>query len=72
MKYRMAKHIAEALLSNQPDTAYLHALEQMHTSTVPDLWRQILVELDKLDKLDKLKGENNASTKLQQPQQQIK
>jgi hypothetical protein len=50
LKYRLAPQIAEDLLNNEGGAAHLYALEKVQTSTVPELWRQVLTELDKLTK----------------------
>ena len=65
MKYRMADEIAGVLMGQQPDTAHLYALEQIHKGANPDLWRSVLAELDKLE-------ERNARIKLQAAQQHLK
>ena len=65
MKYRMADEIAGTLMGQQPDTAHMYALEQVLTGNNPDLWRNVLAELDKLE-------ERNASIKLQATQQYFK
>jgi hypothetical protein len=54
MKYRLAKQIAESLLEEHPNSAHLYALEKLNNSHTPNLWRDVLIELDKLQ------GENNA------------
>ena len=49
MKYRYVDEIARSLLSNLPNSAHLYVLERLHTiGEHHDLWRQVLVELDKL------------------------
>lgn len=50
LKYRLTPQIAEDLLNNEGGAAHLYALEKVQTSAVPDLWRQVLIELDKLTK----------------------
>jgi hypothetical protein len=62
MKYRMADEIADILFGQQPDTAHAYALEQVVRGVNPDLWRNVLTELDKLE-------EKNARLKLQAAQQ---
>jgi hypothetical protein len=59
MKYRLAKQIAESLLEEYPNSAHLYALEKVNTSHTPNMWRDVLIELDKLQ------GEKNESTELQ-------
>jgi len=64
VKYRLVTEIAESLLAIYGDFAHLHVLEKLNNvgspSEVPaDMWRQVLIELDKLQ------GEKNASTELQ-------
>ena len=56
LKYRYVDEIARSLLENLPNSAHLYALERINTigETQPEMWRQVLVELDKLQ------GENNA------------
>ena len=68
MKYRYAKEIAESLLENLPNSAHLYALERINTigELQPDMWRQVLIELDKLQ------GENNVRTELHKTQQHLK
>ena len=65
MKYRLVKEIAESLLEDHPNSAHLYALEKLNTvgGQQPDLWRQVLIELDRLQ------GEKNASTELQKTEQ---
>ena len=69
MKYRMADEIAIALLNREPDRAYMsahmYALTQVIEGNNPDLWRNVLAELDKLEK-------RSASNKLQATQQHRK
>lgn len=50
LKYRFAPQIAEDLLNNEGGAAHLYALEKVQTTTTPELWRQVLIELDKLTK----------------------
>ena len=50
LNYRLAPQIAEELLNNEGGAAHLYALEKVQTSAVPSLWRQVLIELDKLTK----------------------
>ena len=66
MKYRMADEIAGVLMGQQPDTAHMYALEQIINGHNPDLWRSVLIELDKLQ------GANNARTELHKAQQHLK
>ena len=56
LKYRYADEIARSLLEHFPNSAHLYALEQVNTvgELQTEMWRQVLVELDKLQ------GENNA------------
>lgn len=63
MKYRMADEIASVLMGQQPDKAHLYALKQVIEGNNPDLWRSVLIELDKLQ------GEKNASIELHETQQ---
>ena len=65
MKYRMADEIASVLMGQQPDTAHMYALKQVIEGNNPDLWRNVLAELDKLE-------ERNARIKLQTAQQHLK
>jgi hypothetical protein len=60
MKYRLIGEIAKSLLKDHPNSAHLYALEKLNTigEQQPEMWRQVLIELDKLQ------GENNASTEL--------
>ena len=60
MKYRLIKEIAESLLEDHPNSAHLYALEKLNTIGIqqPDMWREVLIELDKLQ------GEKNANTEL--------
>jgi len=50
LKYRYVDEIAKELLEHHPNSAHLYALEKLNTigQLQPDLWRQVLVELDKL------------------------
>jgi hypothetical protein len=48
MKYRFITEIAESLLENHPDSAHLYALEKLQEGQIPNMWRQVLIELDKL------------------------
>jgi hypothetical protein len=50
LKYRLAPQIAEELLNNEGGAAHLYALEKVQTTNSPELWRQVLIELDKLTK----------------------
>ena len=56
LKYRYVDEIARSLLENLPNSAHLYALERINTigETQTDMWRQVLIELDKLQ------GEKNA------------
>ena len=51
MKYRLIKELAESLLKDNPNSAHLYVLEKLNTIGIqqPDMWRQVLVELDKLE-----------------------
>jgi hypothetical protein len=49
MKYRMADEIAGILFGQQPEHAHAYALEQVVNGQNPDLWRNVLTELDKLE-----------------------
>ncbi len=51
MKYRFVDEIARSLLEHFPNSAHLYALEQIHSvgELQTDMWRQVLVELDKLE-----------------------
>ena len=68
LKYRYVDEIAKSLLENLPNSAHLYALERINTigETQPEMWRQVLIELDKLQ------GENNASTELHKTEQHLK
>ena len=68
MKYRYVDEIARSLLENLPNSAHLYALERINTvgELQTDMWRQVLIELDKLQ------GENNASTELHKTEQHLK
>ena len=64
VNYRLVTEIAESLLAIYGDFAHLHVLEKLNnigesSAVPPDMWRQVLIELDKLQ------GEKNASTELQ-------
>ena len=50
MKYRYVDEIARSLLENLPNSAHLYALERINTvgELQTEMWRQVLVELDKL------------------------
>jgi Ni,Fe-hydrogenase III large subunit len=66
MKYRFITEIAESLLENHPDSAHLYALEKLQGGQIPqipEMWRQVLIELDRLQ------GEKNASIELQKTEQ---
>lgn len=54
LKYRYVDEIARNLLENLPTTAHLYALERIHTvgELQPNMWRQVLAELDKLEALN--------------------
>ena len=64
MKYRMADEIASVLMGQQPKYAHMYALTQVIEGRNPDLWRSVLIELDKLE-------ERNARIKLQAAQQHL-
>jgi hypothetical protein len=51
LKYRYVDEIARSLLANLPNSAHLYALERINTigELQPDMWRQVLTELDKLE-----------------------
>jgi hypothetical protein len=51
VKYRYVDEIARSLLEHFPNSAHLYALEQVNTvgELQVDMWRQVLVELDKLE-----------------------
>ncbi len=68
LKYRYVDEIARNLLENMPNSAHLYALERINTigEQQPEMWRQVLTELDKLQ------GENNASTELHKTEQHLK
>ena len=68
VKYRYVDEIARSLLEHFPKSAHLYALERIHTvgELQVDMWRQVLIELDKLQ------GENNASTELHKTEQHLK
>jgi hypothetical protein len=66
MKYRLIKEIAEDLLKEYPHYAHLYALEKLNESHTPNMWREILTELDKLQ------GEKNACIELQKTEQHSK
>jgi hypothetical protein len=59
VRYRFITEIAKDLLEKKPDSAHLYALERLQGSHTPEMWRQVLIELDRLQ------GEKNASTELQ-------
>jgi hypothetical protein len=63
VKYRLVTQIAEHLLGSNPNSAHLYALEKLDGSHTPEMWRQVLAELDRLQ------GEKNASTELQKTEQ---
>ena len=50
LKYRYVDEIARSLLENLPNSAHLYALERINTvgELQTEMWRQVLVELDKL------------------------
>jgi hypothetical protein len=50
LKYRYVDEIAKNLLENLPNSAHLYALERINTvgELQTEMWRQVLVELDKL------------------------
>lgn len=50
LKYRYVDEIARSLLEHFPNSAHLYALERITTvgELQTDMWRQVLVELDKL------------------------
>lgn len=50
VKYRYVDEIARSLLENMPNSAHLYALERINTvgELQTEMWRQVLVELDKL------------------------
>ena len=51
LKYRYVDEIARSLLENLPNSAHLYALERINTvgELQIEMWRQVLVELDKLE-----------------------
>ena len=57
LKYRYVDEIARSLLSNLPNSAHLYALERINTigEMQPEMWRQVLIELDKLQGENKCK-----------------
>ena len=63
VRYRFITEIAKDLLEKKPDSAHLYALERLQGSHTPEMWRQVLIELDRLQ------GEKNASTNLQKTEQ---
>jgi hypothetical protein len=66
VKYRLIKEIAEDLLKEYPHSAHLYALEKLNESHTPNMWREVLTELDKLQ------GEKNACIELQKTEQHSK
>ena len=50
VKYRYVDEIAKSLLENMPNSAHLYALERINTvgELQTEMWRQVLIELDKL------------------------
>jgi len=50
LKYRYVDEIARSLLENLPNSAHLYALERINTvgELQTEMWRQVLIELDKL------------------------
>lgn len=50
LKYRYVDEIAKSLLENMPNSAHLYALERINTvgELQTEMWRQVLIELDKL------------------------
>jgi Ni,Fe-hydrogenase III large subunit len=51
VRYRFITEIAENLLETRPDSAHLYALEKLQGGQIPqipDMWRQVLIELDRL------------------------
>ena len=57
LKYRYVDEIARSLLENLPNSAHLYALERINTvgELQTEMWRQVLVELDKLQGENKCK-----------------
>ena len=57
VKYRYVDEIARSLLENLPNSAHLYALERINTigELQVDMWRQVLIELDKLQGENKCK-----------------
>jgi hypothetical protein len=57
LKYRFVDEIARSLLENLPNSAHLYALERINTvgELQTEMWRQVLVELDKLQGENKCK-----------------
>jgi hypothetical protein len=58
MKYRYVDEIARSLLENLPNSAHLYALERINTigELQTEMWRQVLVELDRLEALNEIGG----------------
>ena len=57
VKYRYVDEIARSLLENLPNSAHLYALERINTvgELQTEMWRQVLIELDKLQGENKCK-----------------
>lgn len=57
LKYRYVDEIARSLLENLPNSAHLYALERINTvgELQTEMWRQVLIELDKLQGENKCK-----------------
>ena len=55
-RHRMSKELAEDLLAEMGDNAYLYCVEKLaNNTTAPRLWRDVLTYLDEM------KGEGNES-----------
>jgi len=51
VRYSFITQMAKDLLKIRPDSAHLYALEKLQggqTPQIPDMWRQVLIELDRL------------------------
>jgi hypothetical protein len=58
-RHRMSKELAEDLIKEKGDGAYLHCLERLSNNTnSPRLWRDVLTYLDEM------KGKPNESSSL--------
>ena len=69
VKYRYVDEIARSLLENLPNSAHLYALERINTvgELQTEMWRQVLIELDKLEAQNGRRVEGDISRREGEP-----